>query len=73
MGKGGWSPLVVTRSSEEVIEDLENDGDAMPLVTGATLTERGQSARESPREDTRRVVHKTFDDRSWLLAQFGSG
>lgn len=41
-----WSPLVVVGSPEEVIEDLENDGDATPRMADATaaLTARGQSA-----------------------------
>lgn len=44
LGEGAWSPLVVAGSSEQVVEDLENDGDAAPRVADAGLTARGQSA-----------------------------
>lgn len=35
---------MVTGSSEEVIENLKNDGNATSRVTGAGLTVRSQSA-----------------------------
>lgn len=73
LGEGGWCPLVAAGSSEEVIENLENDGNATSRVTDAGLTVRSQSARESPREDAWRVAHKTFYDCSWLFAQLCSG
>lgn len=41
MGEGGWRPLVVAGSSEEVIEDLENDGNAAARMTDTALTARG--------------------------------
>lgn len=44
MREGRWSPLVVVGSSEEVIEDLEDDGDATSRMADAALTARGQSA-----------------------------
>lgn len=39
-----WSTLGVEGSPEEVIEDLDNDGDATPGMADAALTARGQSA-----------------------------
>lgn len=44
LGLGGWSPLVVVGSSQEVIEDLENDGDATSRMAVAALTAGGQCA-----------------------------
>lgn len=44
MREGRWSPLVVVGSSEEVIQDLENDGDATSRMADAALTARGQCA-----------------------------
>lgn len=44
---------MVVGGSEEVVEDLENNGDTTSRMTETTLTARGQGARESPREDAR--------------------
>lgn len=69
MRKGGSSPLVAVGSPEKVIEDLQNDGDATARMAAAALTARSQSARKSPREEAWRVIYKTVNDCSWLLAQ----
>lgn len=71
--EGGWCLLVVTGRSEEVTENLEYDADASSWVADVSVTVGSQRARESPGEDARRVVHKTFYDCSWLPAQLFSG
>lgn len=40
LGKRGWSPLVVTCGTEEVVEDLEDDGDTAPWVIDTILANR---------------------------------
>lgn len=44
LGEGGWCPLVAAGSSEEVVENLKNDGNATSRVTDVGLTVRSQSA-----------------------------
>ena len=44
MRRGRLSPLVVEGSPEEVVEDLENDGDATWRMADVARTARGQSA-----------------------------
>lgn len=64
---------MVVGGSEEVVEDLEDDGDAAPRMTDAALTAWRKGARKSPREDAWRVIHKTFYDCSWFLRHLCMG